>query len=214
MLVYSYLFFEIIAFLTVLILIPKVKKTAYKYFVPYLFFVVLFEIGTILNWFSINHSNLWAANISMTFSFLFYSIFLLKMIKTNSFAKWIRRLIFLSILCFIINMFFVQGVWKLDTVTILIQFAIMIFITCVYFYELMNYTEEALIVIRLPGFWLNTGLLFFCLAQFLFFSAFAYMAYKHNYEYHMLFSVLSNLANAILYSCLTISFLCFNTIRN
>jgi hypothetical protein len=214
MLVYSYLFFEVLAFLVALLKFSKIKHTEYRYFVPYLLFVVVFEMGSIFNWFTIKHQNLWSANITMTISFLYYSFFLFFTIKTQSFKKWIARLTSLSIFCAFVNMSFFQGFWKLDTVTILMQFAVIILITCLYFYELMNYTEKTLVIIKLPGFWLNTGLLFFCLAEFLFFSAFAYMAYEKNYHYLLLFHVISNIANAILYSCLTISFICFRKTSN
>lgn len=214
MLVYLYLVFESGALLTALFQYSKMKRTSYRYFVPYLLFIVIYEMGTIYNWFSVRHSNHWVSNITMIISFIFYSIFLLQLLQTDSIRKWIKRVIILSIFCSLINMIFIQGFWKLDTITILLQFGIIIYITCIYFYELMNYSTQTLLVVRLPGFWLNTGLLFFCLAQFLFFSAFAYMAYKNNYEYHLLFSVISNVSNAILYSCLIVCFICFNKISN
>jgi hypothetical protein len=214
MFVHIYLFFEIIAFLTAIAQFNYIKQTQYIYFIPYLFFIVVYEAGSIFNWFSINHSNLWISNITMIFSFLFYSTFLYKIIKTPVFLIWIKRVIFLSILCSVINMAFLQGFWKLNTITILLQFAVIIIISCIYFYELMNYTGEAMVIIKSPAFWLNTGLLFFCLSEFLFFSSFAYMAYKNNYNYHILFSVISNAANIILYSCLTVSFLCFSRTRS
>ena len=213
MLNYAYLGFEIMAFLTALVQFPQIKQTDYKYFIPYLFFIVLYVVGTYFNWFSINHTNLWVSNIIMSISFIFYSVFLLKILNRELFKKRIKGLIFLSVFISLINNIFIQGFWNLNTATILFQYGVLILITCFYFYELMNYTEK-LIVIKLPGFWLNTGLLFFCLAQFLFFSAFGYMAYKGSHEFNSLFYVISNMANAILYSCLTISFLCFNKITN
>jgi len=213
MLVYSYLFFELLALITAVFQFSNSRQTIYKYFIPYLTFIVIYEIGSLLNWFSIDHKNLWIANITMTLSFLFYSWFLLKLIKTSYFKNWIKRVIVLSSFCSLVNMAWIQGFWKLNTITILLQFGIIISITCFYFYELMNYSEKVLFIIKLPDFWLNTGLLFFCLSEFLFFSAFAYMAYKNNYAYHLLFFVISNVANAILYSCLTVSFLCFNKTR-
>jgi len=213
MLIYLYLGFEVIAFLTALFQFSKIRLSYYKYFVPYLFFIVLYEIGSYFNWFSINHTNLWAANITMGLSFIFYGLLLVRLLKRSVLKKWITRVIFLSIFLSLINNLFIQGFWNLNTITILVQYGLLILMTCFYFYELMNYKEK-LIVIRLPGFWLNTGLLFFCLIQFLFFSAFAYMAYKNNYQYNSLFYVISNIANAILYSCLSISFLCFNKTGN
>jgi hypothetical protein len=211
---YPYLFFEVIAFLVAVFQYNKIKHTPYVYFIPYLFFIVAYEIGTLYNCCSIAHSNLWISNITMTISFLFYSVFLSNLIKSPKTKKWIKRLIVLSIFCSVLNTLFVQGFWKLDTITILLQFGIIILINCIYFYELMNFSQKQLVIIKLPEFWLNTGLLFFCLAKFLFFSAFAYMAYHNNYAYRFLFDVIANLACAILYPCLTVSFLCISKTNN
>lgn len=213
MLVYSYyVFFQIAALLVALYQYPKIKGTQYKYFIPYLLFIVVFELGQLNNWFVINHMNLWITNIAMTISFLFYGFFLLSIIRTLTFKKWIKRAVFLSILCSLTDMIFIQGFWHLDTIAILLQLGILIMTTCLYFYELLNYTEETLSIIRLPAFWLNTGLLFYCLVSFLSISAFAYMAYTRNPEYHLLYDVTANIANIIFYSFLMITFICFNRI--
>jgi hypothetical protein len=211
MLLSAYLLFELLAFITSVVKYRALKHTRYIYFIPYLFFILIYEYGSIENWFIIKRSNLWISNITLFIFFLFYSIFICDIIKTEKFKKWIWRLIVLSIFCSAANMAFIQGFWGLDTITILLQFAVLIVITCLYFYELMNYTDKELRILRLPGFWLNTGLLFFCLGQFLFYSSFAYMAYRKNYEYYVLHLVLANISNAILYSFLTISFLCIRT---
>ncbi|MEB0263307.1 MULTISPECIES: hypothetical protein [unclassified Mucilaginibacter] len=211
MLLSAYLFFELLAFITSVVRYKALKHNRYIYFIPYLFFILIYEYGSIENWFIFKQSNLWITNITLFIFFLFYSIFIYGLIETVKFKEWIRRLIVLTIICSAANMAFLQGFWGLDTITILLQFAILISITCLYFYELMNLTGKELKVLRIPGFWLNTGLLFFCLGQFLFFSSFAYMAYLKIYEYSILHHVVANIANAILYSFLTISFLCIRT---
>jgi hypothetical protein len=213
MLVFSYyVFFQIAAFLVALYQYPKIKGTKYLYFVPYLLFIVVYEIGSVYNWFVIDHKNLWITNIVVTVSFLFYSFFLLATIRTPVFKKWIKRAIFLSILVSLTDMIFIQGFWHLDTIGILLQLGILTVITCLYFYELLNYTEQTLSIIKVPAFWLNTGLLFNCLVNFLFYSAFAYMAYLGNREFHLLYDITANIANIILYSFLMVSFICFNRI--
>jgi hypothetical protein len=204
-----YLFFEVLAFVVSVVQFRQMKHTQYRYFVPYLLYMVSYEIATIFNAFSINHRNLWITNISMTVSFLFFSLFLLGLLKTPVFKKRLKWVIVLTLVCSAINMAFFQGFWNLDTVTILLQYVVIIVLCCLYFYELMNYSTTQLSIISMPGFWLNTGLLFFCLINFLFFSSFAYMAYKNNYEYFLLFRGIANISIAILYSCLTVSFLCF-----
>jgi len=209
MLDYLYFFFEIIAFAVAVFQLPKLKHSSYVYFIPYLLFILIYEFGSIYNWFFIHKSNLWISNLTLVIFFLFYSSFLCALIHTPYFKRWIKRIVSLSIFLSLVNLAFIQGFWNLNSITILLQFAVLIALTCLYFYELMNSTQK-LSISKLPGFWVNTGLLFFCLAEFLFYSAFAYMAYKNNYNYYLLFEVISNIANVILYTCLTISFLCFN----
>ena len=211
MLLSAYLFFEFLAFITSVIKYKALKHTRYVYFIPYLFFILIYEYGSIQNWFIIKRSNLWISNITLFIFFLFYSIFIRGIIKTERFKEWIKRLIVFSTICSAANMAFIQGFWGLDTITVLLQFAVLIGITCLYFYELMNYTNKEFRILQIPGFWLNTGLLFFCLGQFLFYSSFAYMAYRKVYEFSILHHVVVNISNVILYSFLTISFLCIRT---
>ncbi len=203
-----YLFFEFVAFATAVFRYNQVKNTVYRYFIVYLFLIVIYEIASLNNILSIRHTNLWAHNISFTLSFLFLAFTLRKLLKSPKFKTWITWAIYFSILCSAINMAFIQGFWKLDSITLLLQNAIIVVINFLYFYELMNYSGEHLNIIKLPGFWLNTGLLFFSLFEFLFFSSFAYMAYNNDYNYLMLFIFISYSANVILYSCITLALLC------
>ena len=202
-----YLFFEGLAFLVAAIQLPKLKNSPYKYFVPYLFLIIVYEYGSTRAWFGINGSNLYIANITMFIFFLFYALFLLKLVKTPGLKKIITAAIIFTAVFFVLNNAFYQGFWKLNTVRIMLQYFVLIVITCLYFYELMNHAYLQLSIISLPGFWLNTGLLFFCLFFFLFYASFTFLAYQKLQEYSLLFRIVANLANAILYSCLTVSFL-------
>ena len=205
-----YFIFECIALLIVLIQYKNLKHSIYKYFLPYLICIVVYEYGSILYWFNINNSNLYITNITEIGNFLFYSIFLYNLLNNQSFKKIVSTLIPLTLFCALINMVLIQGFWKLDSITILLQQAVIIVIVCLYFYELMNSIEDEVSIVKLPAFWLNTGLLFFCLSNFLFFSSFAFMAYRDSYKYLILVRVIANVANVILYSCLSFCFLCFN----
>ena len=206
----SYFFFESLALLTVIIQYKKLRHSIYKYFLPFLLIIVIYEYGNIRDWFYINHSNLYITNIEECTFFLFFAIFLRNLINNERSKKIINVLIPVTFFCALLNMAFIQGFWKLDSITILLQFAVIIFIICLYFYELMNSIDINIPILKIPGFWLNTGLLFFCLAEFLFYASFAFMAYKGNYHYLVLALVISNFSNAILYSCLSVCFLCFS----
>lgn len=212
MLRYIYFVFEILAFVTLLVQYKKIEKTKYIYFLPFLLLILLYEAGSLYNLFNINHSNAWGVNIIITVEFLFYSLFLISLLNKGSRVR-LYALVASVFVFTVVDVAFLQGFWNLATIAILLQYLALIILVCVFFYQLMHKTGQHLSLISLPDFWVNTGLLFFCLAEFLFFAAFAYMMAKKNYNYSLLWFVISNIANLILYSCLSISFLCFNRTR-
>lgn len=204
-----YLLFEVIALFTIFFSYSKSKATIFKYFLPYLLFICAYEIGSIENWFVINHTNAWISNITLTIFFLFYGIINVNLIIGKDLQKWVKWLIIACLLSSFANTMFLQGFWKLNTVTILLQFAILTGISCLYFFALITRTNGKIDLMKLPGFWLNAGLLLFCLLQFFFFTVFSYMAYLDDYtNYEVTQLTLANVSNAILYSCLSVSFLC------
>jgi hypothetical protein len=209
-----YFFFEALALIVAVVQLPKLKNTVYKYFVPYLFFILIYEYGTVNGWFGIKGSNIWITNITLFIFFLFYSLILLQLIRTPLYKKCIKAAILFAAFCYLVNNAFFQGFWSFNSITILLQYFILIVITCLYFYELMNYTHVQLSIVSLPGFWLNTGLLFFCLVYFLFYASFTFLAYQKLQAFVTLFRIVANLAIAILYSCLTVSFLCARKVNS
>ena len=209
MLTYSYFVFELIALGCAFYSLHGLKEGSYKYFPFYLSFIVLYEIGSLFYLFNIKGSNLWITNITMMFSFIFYAFILISQLTKVSVKRKIKIIIYVCITVSILNLIFYQGFWRLDTISILCQYALLITITCLFFYEILEISYSPGLILRLPAFWLNTGLLFFCLSQFLFFASFTYMAYRRDYQYYIFFKIISNTANGILYSCLSISFLCF-----
>ena len=204
-----YFVFECIALLIVIIQYKKLKHTIYRHFLPYLIFIVVYEFLNLWDWLYINHSNLYLSNIEINISFIYYGYILKQLIRSSTYKKISTRLIIVALFCQVVNTAFIQGFWKFNSITVLFEYAIIIFVTCLYFYELINSISEGAFI-AYPSFWLNTGLLFFCLFDFLYFSSFAYMAYKNNYHYYLLASAIVNTANVILYSCLSVCFLCFN----
>ena len=192
-----------ITLLAVFAQFKRLKHTVYKYFLPYLLFIIIYKYGSLLGKGNINNSNLYITNIVQIISFTFYSFFLQNLLQHAINKQIIRTLIFTTLFCDAINMAFIQGFWRLDSITILIQLAVIIIIACLYFYELINAIEIEISIIRLPAFWLNTGLLFYCLSNLLIFF---YITYKNDRDYLLLIGVISSIANIILYSCLTLCF--------
>lgn len=203
-----YYLFECIALVTALVQYTRIKTSVYKFFVPYLLFIVAYETASLYDLFIIHRSNAWITNIEITIEFLFYSFFITSFL-TPQLKKRLRFVVLLVLAFTIADILWIGNFWTLSTPAIILQYIVMIIVICCFFYELLYNSHEMLNILRLSDFWVNTGLLFFCLAEFLFFVSFAYMSYKHNYHYYVLFLYISNLANILLYSCLAIAFLCF-----
>lgn len=212
-----YFWIEVITLLICGLCYNKFTLTRYKLFLPYLLIIVLYELGNIHKMFTIDNSksNLWISNFELLFEYVFYSGFIIAVYKDK---KQKRIITLVSVLCVIftlVDIFFIQGFMALSTIAILIQYSILIPLVCRFFYMKMQEhdtgQEESLL--QQPDFWVHTGLLFFFLAEFLFFASYTNMAYKKLYSFHLLFSVISNVAIFILYSCLSISFVCFRRMK-
>lgn len=207
---YDYFFlFQLAALLVYSIQFNKLKSTLYKWFLPYLIVMAVYEFGTFNGWFTVSGSNHWSFNIISTLEFLFYGYFLFRLLRKNK-----AKRIFTLALCFTLfvttlNIFFIQGFWKLHTYSYLLQSVVIIAATCMFFYQLMQNVQSKIPLFRNPDFWLCTGLLFYYLGSFMFFASFSHMAYKGNPNYTMLYQVIYNFYNIILYVCLINSFLCF-----
>jgi len=207
MLEYLYFYVELIAFLCCIICYKKLQPN-YKYFLPFLFFIILFEFACIKDWLIWHESNTWSINFECLYEFVFYSIFIIASKKKKITKRKITIAMLLCICLSLVDVFIIQGFWHLATIGILLQYSIMITLVCNIFYNWVKNADENMSLLTLPDFWVYTGLLFFCLIEFLFYSAYAYMVYKNNYLYYILFKVSSNVAVVVLYSFLSISFVC------
>lgn len=203
-----YFFFEALALLVAILLCFRSAYKPLQAFIPFLLVIVLFEWGTLQGWFTINKSNLWSVNIITLIEFVFFAFFLHSILSRLSNKKKIVWIMGLILILSVVNIVFVQGLWRFHSYTYLLGAITIITFCCIYFSELMDQDLGAVSIALYPFFWICTGLLFFYLGQFLFFAFFEYMAYKKDYSYYSLFKVISNVSNVILYSCLSIGFLC------
>jgi hypothetical protein len=203
-----YFWFELLALLSCLIFIKKIRNSSMLYFVPYLLFIVVYEYGSLYGWFTIKKNNLLAVNIVTTIEFLFYSLFINSLVLSSK----KKKIIFLSIISIavivVLNIVLFQGYYKLHTYSLLLSYTFLIFLSCNFFYELLDINVKSGSILNYSMFWLVTGILFFTLGQFTFFSFFDYIIRSGNLRYRVLFDSISNFSNAILYSCIIIAVLC------
>jgi hypothetical protein len=206
-----YFWVELSALLVCVFCYHRFNITRYKLFLPYLFIIVLYELGNVFKMFGIqkHKSNVWIANFEFLFEYVFYSYFILAVEKNK---RVLSGLILMTLGCVaftLVDIFFIQGIFQLGTFAIILQYSVLITLVCRFFYVKMQDFEHSGSLLSDPDFWVHTGLLFFFLAEFMFFASYAQMAYKKEYTYVFLFKIFTNVALLILYSCFSISFLCF-----
>lgn len=215
---YTYLFVETVTLLTCIFCYRKFWVPRFKLFLPYMVFIVWYEFTSITRsffmhkWFYINHSNLWIVNFEVTLEFLFYSFFVISSYRDKKDRRMYTFISLLFTLFTFIDIFFIQGFLKLCSIAIVLQYALLILMVCRFFYKTMQQFDKDTTLIKQPDFWVNTGLLFFCLAEFLFFASFN-LAYVRHIFFSTIFHLVSGLANIILYSCIAISFICYRRTR-
>jgi hypothetical protein len=211
---YANLVLEVGALLACIINYKRFQLTRYKLFLPYLASILLYEYGAANKWFGIGptKSNLWMVNFEILYEYVFYSFFIISAYRNRGEKKIFSIITFCTCIFTIIDIFFIQGFMKLCSIAIVVQYGLLIIMVCRFFYMLMQEFDKDTSLLRKPDFWVNTGLLFFFLAEFLFFASFN-LAYTRPHFFSALFHVISGVANIILYSCLIISFLCFRPIK-
>lgn len=213
MLQYIYLFFEMLSLTVAGIQYKRMSHTPYAAFFPYLLFICIFEVCSVYHLFVINHNNAWINNMVIAIEFAFFSTFITKTLPQRL-HKMLTGIIVGVIAFTVIDIVFIQGFWNMATFAIIVQYSTLITLVCMYFYHLMQQqTDQHISLIHMSDFWVNTGLLFFCLLEFCFFCALSYMVSRKSYYYFELWVIISNMANFILYSCLAVSFICFSRKR-
>lgn len=209
-----YFYFEVAALLVACAKYKTLTKTAYRHLLPFMVFIVAYETCSLYNIFTVKGSNLWIANLVALGEFVFFGLIISRLLNSLRYQKFVAVAVGIVTVYTVASIFLIAGFWKLDISAIIIQTIVIISIAGRYFWELMEVPfSNSLSLIKQPGFWLNTGVLFYYLGEFMFFASFSYMAYKNNLTYFYLFVFVSNLSNAILYSCLITCFLCLKPTR-
>jgi len=218
MLTSFYFWIEFTTFIICLVNYRRFNSLRYKLFLPYLLIIVLYELGNINKMFALPvpgktwKSNAWIVNFEALFEFIFYSFFTISTLKNIKQRTWFSLLAVAIAVFTLIDIFFIQGVLNLSSIAILLQYALLITMVCRFFFIKMQDMDQRAIWAD-PDFWVHTGLLFFFLAEFLFFASYTHMVEKDLAVYRLLFHVITSVAIIILYPCLSISFLCFRATK-
>jgi hypothetical protein len=202
-----FFWFELASFLVSVLVFRRIMNTQLVLFVPYLFFIVVYEYGTRQGWFTIGESNHIIANAFLVIEFLFYTVFFSKLFESKKIKLTISWGFIMLMLFYAFNLLYLQKVKGYNSYTILFGSLLLITWSCLVFYRLVTRPLE-LNPLRYPIFWISAGVLFFYLLRFPFFAYFEYMAYAKDMKYVALFITITNISIGLLYSCIAIGLLC------
>jgi hypothetical protein len=208
MLVYTYFYSELFALIGCVYTYKKLDNN-FKIFLPFLIFIVVYELANIYDLLLWHHTNTWCANIEEMVELVVYGQFMASLDKRKAYRQKVYIAISACVIIAIADMFFIQGFWALNTVAIVIQKTTLTILVCIYYYNLLNNSDEYPDLLNFPPFFATMGLLLYSLTNFFYFAFFSYMIYVKNYHFFIVARVISEISCVFIYSLLAISFLCF-----
>ena len=203
-----YLLFESVALLACIMRFRQLHPKLLRWFLVLLLLVNAVEWGTFFRLYRINNSNNWIFNLLNTFQFIFYACIYYHLLLQNKARKYIAASCAVLALAIVVNIAFLQGISTFNSYTFIAGCACTVYWS--YFY-LMQQVEsmETTGFTNDPFFWISIGLMIFHAGEFFLMSFFQYFSAINEFgHFFSVFSVCSNLLNAILYTCLTIAFFC------
>lgn len=207
-----FFFFQALAFLVCLTVYKKLVYP-YKYFAPFLFLITIYQFVTQLGWINSNYSQIWSYNIFTSTEFIFYSLILHSLLKKNRHKSILYYALIMTLICTLVYIIMLKEFNSLNTYIFSLQAFVIITACCMYYFHKVRNARNEVLILKEPTFWLYTGLLFYYLGEFLFFASYAYIPNKASPDYLILYRIVINVSNIILYSCLIKLFLCFRQKR-
>lgn len=180
----------------------------FKWFMPYLAFVIVYEAVNywgLMNW---QKSNAWCNNLEGLLELVLFTYFLASLVRSEKYRKTVYRLLPIPLLFSLIDIIYIQGFFNRATIAIVIQGLFLLALICVYYRSLFKEADESLNLFTHPPFLAATGFLFFFLSNTFFYACFSYMIFKSNYHFYLLAASIPGISNLLLNALLIRSFLC------
>ena len=188
----------------------------FKLFSILLLLTVVIEIFAILwkldlhdtCWWSYDKTNLWIYNAFLIIRFLFSIIFLYFTIEIPFWKKTIAWSIFPIVILFMVNYFFIQTPFKVNSYTVILLNIILIFSSLIYFKQVLDKDETTRLHLR-SEIWITLGIFIYYTGTLPFFILFNdLITYGGTMINSFLF--INDTLNIIMYSLYLIGFLCLN----
>ena len=201
------IYFEIGAFIISLLCYQSIRDKPLKWFIPFLFFIILVELTGRHIKKDLHLTNSWLYNISIPLEFSFYIFLFYKNYLNQLFRKTaMLLLIAFPLFCFV-NIIFLQGFYDFNTNILLAGNCIAIILCCQFFVDLFQ-REEAINLLLEPMFWISTGLLFFNIGELSYSMFYQYLLQHRHDATGKLFILIHKNLIYFLYSFISIGILC------
>ena len=196
-------YFTLCAFIISIMNFRHLKKSCMSLFPFFLLFILLMDSIELI----LPNDALLLYNISTAAAFVFYAYTLSLILREAAFKTMTFRFILVYPVLFLFNLFFIQGIARPQSYTMILGSVFMIIFCGLYFYEqLLDPREDHLL--KSPGFWISTGILFYYLGTLSYDILFNILQkYTVNTGWKLFINIDNNLT-LILYSCFIIAFLC------
>lgn len=202
------LWFEIGAFLIALLCYPLIKDKPIKWFIPFLFFIVVIElIG-----FSNRVNNTWLYIFTIPVEYWFYTFIFYHQYQNRTFRNISKWLLYVIPILAVVNIIVLHGIYDISRTKLIIATLrggsfTMVVICCFYFIDLFQRDEE-ISLLRTPAFWIAVGLLFFNLVELPYNFFFKFILSHRSDPKAKLFIQIHKAINYVLYTFVSIGMIC------
>ena len=202
------IWFEIGAFVVAFLCYPSIKDKPLRWFVLYLFFIVVVELMGYTD--RINNTWLYIFTIPVEyffFSFIFYHEYCNKVFKAIALT-----LLFIIPIATVFNFVILHSKYGISDNEIINWILIggssmMIILSCLYFIDLFQREEEVHLLTN-PVFWIATGVFFFNIGELPYDLLRHYIIKHRSDQRSKLFIAIHKILNYVLYTFVSIGLLC------
>jgi hypothetical protein len=201
------IYFEIGAFIISLLCFRSLRDKPLKWFIPFLFFIIMVELTGRHIRKDLHLPNSWLYNISIPLEYCFYTFLFYKSYTNRLFRQTAVSLLILFPAFCIVNILFLQGFYSFNTNILLVGNCITIILCCQFFVDLFQREVEINLLVE-PMFWISTGLLFFNIGELSYSMFYQYLLQHRHDATGKLFILIHKNLIYFLYSFISIGILC------
>ena len=209
-----YIVLELLTFIAALVWCNGRKSGVFKLFIPFTLLTVFTEsTARYLGYYCNVKDNSFVYTIFYPIDFLFYSYLFYVSVRNQALRKTVGVIAVLVLAFMINNAIWIQGFFKLNTYSDLLERIVLVGFCFLYLFDLLQQSEDIQSPLKLPMFWVVTGLLFYNLGGMVMISLYDFARVnKLNWNGTRIFDIVFRTINVLLYAPFIIAFrLCYKS---